>query len=153
MLTKKSLSESEAKVSKNSKTATTKTTECDGSKTIRCTKTNKPSGSPLAQTPIQHTDQTRHVAEKKCQKTRITVKYDTGINNQLTIRGQGANLNWDKGYPLKNVKSDEWTWETETNFSLCEFKVLLNDQQYETGENHHLTPGASIAYSPRFQPA
>ena len=83
-------------------------------------------------------------------KTRVVIKYDVGFNNHLTIRGKGANLNWDKGLPLKNIKRDEWVWETDIPFTQCEFKILLNDAAYETGENHRLKAGSSITYTPHF---
>lgn len=83
-------------------------------------------------------------------KTRIIIKYDVGFNNTLFLRGKGANLNWDKGVSLKNVKKDEWIWETDTPFTTGEFKVLINDNHYEIGENHPLTCGANIHYTPKF---
>ena len=83
-------------------------------------------------------------------KTRITIKYDVGFNNTLYLRGKGANLSWDKGIILKNVKADEWVWETDTPFTTGEFKVLINDKHYEMGENHPLTCGANIHYTPKF---
>jgi hypothetical protein len=96
-------------------------------------------------------DRCSHQTNSKAQsKTSITVKYDVGFNNQLYIRGQGANLNWNQGQPLKNIKADEWIWETETPFSNCEFKVLINDHQYETGYNHTIQSGSSISYTPTF---
>ena len=88
--------------------------------------------------------------DKKDHKTKITIKYDVGFPNQLYIRGKGANLSWEKGQALRNTKNDEWVWENESTFSQCEFKVLINDKQYETGENHHITPGSTVIYSPRF---
>ena len=87
---------------------------------------------------------------KKGPKTRIVVRYNVGFDNHLTLRGKGANLSWDKGTPLKNVKHDEWLWETETSFNTCEFKVLINDSHYEIGENHPISCGASIQYTPKF---
>ncbi|MFI0434435.1 MAG: hypothetical protein ACH350_01730 [Parachlamydiaceae bacterium] len=83
-------------------------------------------------------------------KTRLTIKYDAGFPNQLYIRGKGANLSWDKGHLLKNIKSDEWMWETDDHFTNCEFKILINDELYETGENHHLTSGHSLLVNPCF---
>lgn len=83
-------------------------------------------------------------------KTRIIIKYDVGFNNTLFLRGKGANLSWDKGVSLKNVKNDEWIWETDTPFTTGEFKVLINDKHYEIGENHPLTCGANIHYTPKF---
>ena len=82
--------------------------------------------------------------------TRITIRYDAGLNNNLYIRGEGAGLSWDHGVMLKNVGPDEWVWETSLPFNECEFKALLNDQQYEDGGNHHLDGGIWLQYSPHF---
>ena len=83
-------------------------------------------------------------------KTKIIVKYDVGFGNQLFIRGQGGELNWNKGIPMKNQTANEWVWETEAFFPEGEFKVLINDGQYETGPNHPLYCGSSFQYSPKF---
>lgn len=83
-------------------------------------------------------------------KTRITVKYDVGFGNTLSLRGQGANLSWDKGVPMKNVKPDEWVWETDIPFATAEFKTLINDKTYEVGRNHLLHSGTTVQYTPRF---
>lgn len=90
------------------------------------------------------------VETRKGPKTRIVVKFDVGFSNTLSIRGHGANLSWERGLPLKNIKSDEWVWETDLPFTAGEFKVLINDRQYEAGENHKLNCGAVIQYTPRF---
>lgn len=82
--------------------------------------------------------------------TKITIKYDVGFNNIVYIRGEGADLSWKKGKPLKNVKADEWVWESDKPFSQMEFKVLINDEKYEAGENHHLAGGSTISYTPSF---
>ncbi len=85
-------------------------------------------------------------------KTKIIVKYDCGIPNNLFIRGEGvASLSWDKGEILHNAASDEWIWETERPFTDMEFKILINDSQYEIGENHRVSYGATHIISPKFQ--
>jgi hypothetical protein len=86
----------------------------------------------------------------KPSKRRVTIKYDIGYPNQLYIRGKGANLNWGKGQPLKNIKADEWIWETDFLSSPCEFKVLINDHIYEQGDNHLLSAGSTLVYTPYF---
>jgi len=96
------------------------------------------------------TPQTSPQASTSKNKTRITIKYDVGFGNSVTIRGEGANLNWHKGTPLVNSKRDEWVFETDASFNKCEFKVLLNDRIYEQGSNHQLHQGATIQYTPRF---
>lgn len=82
--------------------------------------------------------------------TRVTVKFDVGFGNALYIRGKGANLNWNKGTLMKNVKPDEWQWEIDLPFNACEFKVLINDREYESGDNHPLIAGSAIQYTPKF---
>lgn len=88
--------------------------------------------------------------ENKYAKTRVTIKYDAGFPNDLYIRGKGANLSWDKGQKLRNVKKDEWVWETDLPFTTCEFKILINDCHYEDGENHKLASSTSILLTPKF---
>ncbi len=83
--------------------------------------------------------------------SKIVVKCDCGFSNTLFIRGEGiANLNWNKGIPLKNVKKDEWVWETDRPFVKAEFKILVNDQKYEKGENHKISNGSTVVCSPNF---
>jgi len=83
-------------------------------------------------------------------KTRVMVKLDVGFPNALFIRGQGATLSWDRGILLKNISADEWLWESTLQFPSCEFKILINDIEYEEGENHVLKGGTSLLYTPRF---
>jgi hypothetical protein len=137
MLTKKEPSKNEAKT-KSPQQTTLRTLTTQAKKTTP----SAPAKQPLATKPNE--------SKKSQLKTRITVKYDTGFKNHLYIRGKGANLNWEKGEVLRNVKADEWVWETDANFSHCEFKILLNDCDYETGNNHYLNQGATITYTPRF---
>lgn len=83
-------------------------------------------------------------------KTKLSVKYDCGYPNKLTIRGEGANLCWEKGIPLKNVKPDEWVFETDAPFGKCHFKILVNDEIYEAGTNRTLVQGTNSTYTPKF---
>ena len=83
-------------------------------------------------------------------EARIVVRYDVGYDNYLFIRGNGPGLSWEKGVKLKNIGPDEWVWETGCSSCNCEFKVLINDVQYETGENHHLYDGVVFHYTPHF---
>lgn len=87
---------------------------------------------------------------KASTKTRVVIKYDIGFSNELFIRGQGAGLSWDKGEKLKNTQADEWVWEPKAAFQECTFKVLINDQSYECGDNHEIKSGAQFTYTPDF---
>lgn len=104
---------------------------------------NSPSAKNPASTPVS--------SDKKTSgKTRVTIRFDAGFPNQLYIRGKGANLSWDKGHLLKNVNANEWIWETDLNFTNCEFKILINDTIYENGDNHQLHAGTALMYAPHF---
>lgn len=112
------------------------------------TKKETPKGSASSNNAEKQSTST--LDRKGSNKTRVTIKHNVGFGNQLYIRGKGANLSWEKGVLLKNVKPDEWMWETDTNFTSCEFKILINDKDYEKGENHQIPYGASVAYTPHF---
>lgn len=84
-------------------------------------------------------------------KTKIIVHMDCGFANNLFIRGEGvATLSWEKGLPLKNIKADEWVWESDRPFSTMQYKILLNDSQFESGENHTLGYGQEADFTPTF---
>ncbi|MES2344947.1 MAG: hypothetical protein V4494_03300 [Chlamydiota bacterium] len=83
-------------------------------------------------------------------RSSIRIKCNVGYGNNLFIRGQGPGLSWMQGVPLTNIAADEWVWETGEPFDACEFKVLVNDTKYESGENHRLPPGATVQYTPDF---
>ena len=89
-------------------------------------------------------------SKKEPSRTKVTVRYDAGFSNNLYIRGSGAGLNWERGVMLKNIGPDEWVWEASGPISDCEFKVLINDQRFEQGENHHLQDGKVVQYTPTF---
>jgi hypothetical protein len=144
MLTKKESIKSEVKGSKGQKATTATSQEEHVTHEGASPKTSK------SYTPKNLEENPDYLEKRLHQKTQVTVRYNVGYGNQLYIRGRGANLSWEKGIPLKNVKANEWIWETETSFSHCEFKVLINDRNYENGENHYLNPGASIIYTPHF---
>lgn len=93
------------------------------------------------------------LARKKqgaCQVMRVIVKLDVGFGNHLTIRGTGGGLSWDRGIPLRNTAADEWVWESSVPCEACEFKILINDLQYEAGENHQIYHGGIVQYVPQF---
>lgn len=139
---------------KNSKneskaTQTQETSSCD------CKTSPTP---PITSSPASKTCCSSSTTKKNCdsnsksqkEPTKIVVQYDVGFNNQLFIRGEGPSLSWDKGSVLKNVKPNEWVWESDADFKTCEFKVLINDQVYESGDNHSCKKGTTFSYTPVF---
>ena len=81
---------------------------------------------------------------------KVVLKCDVGFGNTLYIRGQGAGLSWSKGCALKNIGTSEWVFEPDHPFTDCEFKVLINDVQFEKGDNHRISYGDVIQYTPLF---
>lgn len=84
-------------------------------------------------------------------KTRIIAHFDCGFPNSLFIRGEGiSTLSWDKGIAMKNISPNEWIWESDRPCSTVQFKVLINDNCYEQGENHTTAYGQATEFSPKF---
>ena len=82
--------------------------------------------------------------------TQIIVDYDCGFGNTLFIRGEHGGLSWEKGKALRNLKAHEWLFEIPSSFTECVFKILINDEQFEIGDNHHVTCGKVITVEPHF---
>jgi hypothetical protein len=84
-------------------------------------------------------------------KTKIVAKFDCGFSNELFIRGEGISaLSWDKGTSMKNISPTEWMWESDRPCSTIQFKVLVNDNHFEQGENHTIAFGQEIEVIPKF---
>lgn len=88
--------------------------------------------------------------KQRDQNTVIIVKYNCGFDNHLTIRGEGAGLSWFKGVALKNISADEWVFDLNMSDPHLEFKILINDQVFEVGENHKVKNGHRIDVYPSF---
>ncbi len=85
------------------------------------------------------------------QTTRITVKYDAGLGNSLFIRGEPPVLSWKKGIALKNISGDTWVFETQENFPILKYKIVLNDSRFEEGQDHKTDCGnQDTVISPKF---
>lgn len=108
-------------------------------------KSEELSSSPMKVDSAQRADNTQAKT-----KSKVIIHYDVGFNNSISIRGKGAGLSWDKGIMLRNEGPDRWVWETNSPFQTCEFKVLINDAQYEQGENHTLSFDKCLEYTPIF---
>jgi uncharacterized protein (TIGR01777 family) len=75
-----------------------------------------------------------------CQRLRkpfIQAHCNCQFGNELFIRGELKGLSWHKGVKMVNIGADHWIW-IGSKSSSAPFKVLINDQQFETGPNHHL---------------
>lgn len=78
----------------------------------------------------------------------VGVNYDG--SGKLFIRGTGPGMSWEKGLEMKNPEAGKWTFETSEVFKQFSFKVVLNDQQWEQGEDHLAENAKTLEISPRF---
>ena len=84
-------------------------------------------------------------------RTRVVAQVQLAPGQKLTVRGQGAGLQWGEGAAMKQRGLGTWVWETRTTVPTdCEFKVLINDQTYEEGPNHRLFHGETCTIRPQF---
>ncbi len=84
------------------------------------------------------------------QVTTVEARIDVGFGNSIFIRGQGAGLSWDKGFPLSCVNSSAWVWSTKRAEGKVVFKLLLNDQAWAKGEDVVVEAGRTIQLVPVF---
>lgn len=112
--------------------------------------TKKPPQQETTKTETKKTSASPYKQQQSTETSKVIIKYNVGFGNHLTIRGKGANLSWIKGISLKNIGEDEWEWGTDAKFSRLEFKILVNDHHFETGDNHLLEEGQTVTYTPIF---
>ncbi len=131
------------------KTATRKAT---AKKTVaRKTVASKPRATTKKTAPASaKRKKTVKTAPAKMPITTIIAKIDVGYGNQLFIRGNGANLNWDHGIAMDNVTRNEWSLSSSEIRDDIECKLLINDRVWSAGENLTLKAGKKLVVEPKF---
>lgn len=88
---------------------------------------------------------------KPANQTKIVAHIDIGFGNTLYVRGEGCSeLSWDKGIPLENVSSSEWSLIIKKVTGKITFKFLINDDIWAEGENLSIQAGSNSTSSPVF---
>lgn len=84
--------------------------------------------------------------------TMVRVHYNVGYNNSMFVRGDTYPLWWDKGRGAHNEGADLWTWQTERlNAGQCvQYKPLINDTTWSTGNNYTVCGGQTVDIYPSF---
>jgi hypothetical protein len=80
---------------------------------------------------------------------KIATGVDIGAGNKLYIRGSGGGLSWEKGLPMKRLKNS-WTWQGKSGESF-EYKLLINDEIWCTGENYSADISQENTVTPTFE--
>jgi hypothetical protein len=82
--------------------------------------------------------------------TTIAARTDVGFGNVLFIRGGGPGLSWDSGRPMICESDDLWTFDVLDAEKSVAFKFLINDEQWSTGPDYIVEPGAQLEVTPFF---
>lgn len=84
--------------------------------------------------------------------TRIRVHRNVGLGNSIFLRGATYPLWWDKGRGTHNEGADLWTWQTERLLpgQCVDYKPLINDTTYSTGNNYNVCGGQTVDIYPNF---
>jgi len=84
--------------------------------------------------------------------TTIRVHYNVGYGNNMYLRGGDYPLWWSSGRKMLNVSSDVWVYEMERYDAgeTFEFKPLINDSRWSSGNNFTGVGGQTIDIYPTF---
>jgi hypothetical protein len=104
----------------------------------------------VAVTKVPAKKATKKVAPKKPATTTIIANVDVGFGNSLYIRGEGADLSWEKGTALENVSPYEWVFCSDTATGEVTFKFLINDEAWADDDDLTVAAGSTSVSSPVF---
>ena len=90
--------------------------------------------------------------KRQLELTPIRVHYNVGMGNRITVRGDADPFRWDFGVDAQNAASDVWELQLEgiPAGQTFQFKPLINDTAYSTGENCVGTGGQTVDVYPVF---
>lgn len=84
--------------------------------------------------------------------TTIRATFDVGYGHALYLRGSGWPLSWGAGEPMQWSEGDTWSLTLPGVHGALEVKVLIDDQQWEDGENHRVEAGGELSFVPVLSP-
>jgi hypothetical protein len=90
------------------------------------------------------------VTKPKGGRVTIIATVDIGFGNSLFVRGDEPFLHWAKGTALGNIAGDKWEIVLTAIDRPFQFKFLVNDSGWSTGENYTVSPGDTVTISPSF---
>jgi len=88
----------------------------------------------------------------KLELTPIRVHYNVGMGNRITVRGDADPFRWDSGVDAQNAGADVWEFQLEhvPAGQTFQFKPLINDTAFSTGDNYVGTGGQAVDVYPAF---
>jgi hypothetical protein len=82
--------------------------------------------------------------------TTITARIDIGFGNALYLRGEGADLSWDRGTLMNCIADNCWSLELPASTRPVIFKFLVNDLSWSAGQDYVVASGDTLAITPTF---
>lgn len=92
----------------------------------------------------------KKVAKKAVSRTTVVANVDVGFGNTLFLRGSGPDLLWSKGVPMDCGSDTSWSLTIASVTKPFEFKVLINDIFWNTGDNSVAQVGSTTKIDPTF---
>ena len=82
----------------------------------------------------------------------IRVHYDVGLGNRITVRGDTDPFRWDSGIDAQNTADDVWEFQIARIVAgkSFQFKPLINDAIYASGDNYVATGRQTLDIYPTF---
>jgi hypothetical protein len=90
------------------------------------------------------------VIKAKGARVTIVANVDIGFGNSLYVRGDEPFLHWAKGTALGNIAGDKWEIVLTGIDKPFQFKFLVNDSGWSTGDNYTVSPGDVLSLTPAF---
>jgi hypothetical protein len=90
------------------------------------------------------------VAKPKGARVTIVAAVDVGFGNAVYVRGDEPPLGWGKGHALGYTADGKWEIVLTGVTAPFEFKFLVNDITWSTGENFCASPGDTLTITPSF---
>ena len=114
-------------------------------------KSNSTGAAPPSASPAKPTKR-RAKPNGRSELTPIRVHYNVGMGNRITVRGDTDPFRWDCGIDAQNEAADVWEFKLERVPAghPFQFKPLINDTTYSTGDNYVGIGGQTLDIYPAF---
>jgi hypothetical protein len=91
-------------------------------------------------------------AKRRAGLMSIRVHCNVGMGNRITVRGDTDPFRWDRGVDTQNTAADVWEFQLQRipAGKTFQFKPLINDTTYSTGDNYVGTGRKTLDIYPTF---
>jgi hypothetical protein len=80
--------------------------------------------------------------------TEIKVHCNLPFGHTLTVRGEGAGLDWEKGVALEKIDEETYVYRKQGVVGSAQYKILLDDSQWEIVDNRSIEAQKSQEITP-----